>query len=516
MVLFLPENNLKTSLQGLGLSGPIKNMEIKPSLKEFRKLAKRNNLIVLSHKFRFDWITPLSVYYGLAKTIKGENFLLESIEGQEKICRFSFLGFMPICTFRNKGRKIYIRKKKTINFETKKDPLFELKKLMGQFRVAPKENLRFFGGFVGYLGYDAVRFFEPIGESLPDSVRADDSHFILPKFLVIFDHLKRQIEVLSFVILKGRRNLAAVYAKEKRIIEKLYKQITTPYKLPDLSFSSSKVKVRSNFKKKDFLAAVKKAKKYIKEGEIIQTVLSQRFSLDFKADPFTVYRYLRILNPSAYMFYLNFGGTKLAGASPEMLLRCEHDELITRPIAGTRKRGKDEAEDDRLQKSLLADPKERAEHLMLVDLARNDLGRVAQKVSVNLPIFMEVEKFSHVMHIVSEVRAALNKKENIFSSLVSCFPAGTVSGAPKVRAMQIINELEPDKRGIYAGSVGYFSFTKSLDTCIIIRTIVFKNKKAYVQAGAGIVADSVPENEYKETENKAKAQILAIKLATTS
>ena len=213
------------------------------------------------------------------------------------------------------------------------------------------------------------------------------------------------------------------------------------------------------------------------------------------------------------MFYLNFGKTKIAGSSPEMLLRCEHDELTTRPIAGTRKRGKDAAEDKRLEKSLLNDPKEKAEHIMLVDLARNDLGRIAEKATVNLSTFMSVEKFSHVMHIVSEVRAKLNRKENIFSSLISCFPAGTVSGAPKVRAMQIINELESEKRGIYAGAVGYFSFTKSLDTCIIIRTIVFKGNKAYIQAGAGIVADSVPENEYKETISKAKAQMLALKMA---
>ena len=488
-------------------------MEIKPTLTEFKRLAKRNNLIVLSHKFFSDWVTPLSVYYGLSKAMKGESFLLESIEGQEKICRFSFLGFMPLCTFRSKGKKIYIQQGKKNVFETKKDPLYELKKLIAQFKVAPKENLRFFGGFVGYLGYDSVRFFEPVGENLPDLVGSDDAHFVLPKFLVIFDHLKRQIEVLSFVVLKDKKNLGPTYAKEKKIIEKVCKQITTPYELPELLFSSSKTKVKSNFKKKDFLAAVKKAKKYIKEGEIIQTVLSQRFSVDFKSDPFTVYRYLRILNPSPYMFYLNFGDVKLAGASPEMLLRCENDELITRPIAGTRKRGKGEKEDSKLEKDLLADPKERSEHIMLVDLARNDLGRVARSATVNIPIFMEVERFSHVMHIVSEVRAALDKKEDTFSSLISCFPAGTVSGAPKVRAMQIINELEPDKRGIYAGSVGYFSFTKSLDTCIIIRTIVFRKDMAYVQAGAGIVADSVPENEYKEIVNKAKAQILAIKLA---
>jgi len=488
-------------------------MKISPSLEKFKKLTKKNNLIVFSYKFFSDWLTPLSIYHGLAKTIKGEKFLLESIEGEEKICRFSFLGFAPICSFRSKGRKIYIKKKRLKSFETKKDPLFELKKLMSSFKAAPKENLRFFGGFVGYLGYDTVRFYEPIGKNLGDSLKTDDIHCILPKFLIIFDHLKGQVEILSFVTLGSKSNYGDIYSKEKKIIEKIYRKITAPHKLPDLLFEVSKVKVKSNFKKRNFIAAVKKIKQHIKEGDVIQTVISQRFSLEFKKNPFTVYRYLRTLNPSPYMFYLDLGDLKIAGSSPEMLLRCEKGELITRPIAGTRKRGKDEKEDNRLEKDLLSDPKEKAEHIMLVDLARNDLGRTAKKTTVSTPIFMKVEKFSHVMHIVSEVRAQLEKGEDIFSSLISCFPAGTVSGAPKVKAMQIINELEPQRRGIYAGSVGYFSFTKNLDTCIIIRTIVFKNNKAYVQAGAGIVADSVPENEYQETINKAEAQILALRLA---
>ena len=490
--------------------------KINPSLGQFRKLSKKNNLIVLSCKFFSDSVTPLSVYHSLEKSIKGESFLLESVEGQEKICRFSFLGFKPLVSFRNKGKRIYIKIRKTRSFLTKEDPCLELKKLMSCYRVAPKENLRFFGGFVGYLGYDVVRFYEPIGKDLSDSLGTDDSYFILPKFLVIFDHLKKQIEVLSFISLDAKTEIDKLYARERKTLIGICKKITSLHRLPDLLFKPSKLKMDSNFKKKDFLSAVKKAKKYIKEGEIIQTVISQRFFTKFKDDPFTVYRYLRMLNPSPYMFYLNFGQTKIAGSSPEMLLRCEHDELITRPIAGTRKRGKDEAEDKKLKKSLLNDPKEKAEHIMLVDLARNDLGRIAEKATVNVSTFMDVELFSHVMHIVSEVRAKLSSKENIFSSLISCFPAGTVSGAPKVRAMQIVNELEPEKRGIYAGSVGYFSFTRSLDTCIIIRTIVFKGNKAYVQAGAGIVADSVPDSEYKETVSKAKAQMLALEFAVGS
>ena len=491
-------------------------MEISPFLKEFKKLSKNNNLIVFSCKFSSDALTPISIYHNLDKTIKGDNFLLESLEGEEKICRFSFLGFEPICSFKSKGKKIYFKGSKIQSFLAKKDPCDELKKILNRYRVAPKENLRFFGGFVGYLGYDVVKFYEPVGKDLPDSLGTYDSYFVLPKFLIIFDHLMRQVEVLSFVALKRKTKLEEVYRKERNTLEQLCKKITGFGKLPELSFNSSELKIKANFKKKDFLAAVKKIKKYIKEGEVIQTVLSQRFSTEFAVDPFIVYRYLRVLNPSPYMFYLNFGKTKIVGASPEMLLRCEHGELTTRPIAGTRKRGKDKAEDLRLEKSLLNDPKEKAEHIMLVDLARNDLGRIAKKGTVRISTFMGVEKFSHVMHIVSEVRAKLNRKEDIFSSLISCFPAGTVSGAPKVRAMQIINELEPQRRGIYAGSIGYFSFTKSLDTCIIIRTIVFKDKKAYIQAGAGIVADSVPENEYKETVNKAEAQMAALRLAAGS
>lgn len=488
-------------------------MNIYPNLKKFKELAKKNNLIVLSHKFYSDRLTPPSIYHGLKKKIPGESFLLESVEGVEKICRFSFLGFEPIYTFKSKAKKIYCKNKTLRQFSTKKDPLYEIKKIMESFKVAPKESLRFFGGFVGYLGYDMVRFFEPIGKKLPDKLNSYDSYFILPKFLIIFDHLSHQVEVLSFVSIESKKKISSIYAKEKTVLDELCKSINSCAKLPELKFSSKKLGMKSNFKKKDFLKAVSSARDYIKTGENIQVVLSQRFSLDFKSDPFTAYRYLRALNPSPYMFYLNFNDCVLAGSSPEMLLRCEKGLLTTHPIAGTRKRGANERQDRFLEKDLLKDPKEKAEHIMLVDLARNDLGRIAKKKSVTLPRFMTVERFSHVMHIVTEVNAKLSKKEDIFSAIISCFPAGTVSGAPKVRAMQIINELEKESRGVYAGSVGYFSFTNSLDTCITIRTIVFKKGKAYIQAGAGIVNDSKPSREYQETISKAKAQVLALQYA---
>jgi len=491
-------------------------MRVSPSIKEFlRAKNKRDiNLFVFSTKFFSDYLSPLSVYATLRKIFKEESFLLESVEGEEKISRYSFLGFKPLMVFKSKERNIYIKREGNFSkFVTSTDPLEEIKKIMSKFKIWPKKNLRFFGGFVGYLGYDFVRFLEPIGEKLPDDINTPDSYFILPKFLIIFDHLKKEVEILSF--LHYEKKLASfLYEREKKLLEKIFKSITNPYNLKPLNIEKkASLHFVSNIRKKEFLEKVEKARRYIKEGEIIQTVFSQRFKTFFKKDPLLVYRYLRLLNPSPYMYYLDFKDLKIVGASPEMLLRCEEKILVTRPIAGTRRRGKDEEEDRKLEKELLSDPKERAEHIMLVDLARNDLGRVAKKESVKVPAFMKIEKFSHVMHIVSEVQATLDKKYDMFDALKACFPAGTVSGAPKVRAMQIINELEPHKRGIYAGCVGYFSFTDSLDTCIIIRTIIFRKKYAYVQAGAGIVFDSKKEREYQETVNKAKAQFLALRLA---
>ena len=503
-------------------------MDIKPSLKSFLKYSRRHNLIVFSSKLYCDYLTPVSIYYSIRKLVNKESFLLESVEGQEKVSRFSFIGSGALVTFKSKREKIYIRKgAESRRFNTKEGPLSELKKLMSRFSLWPRENARFFGGFVGYMGYDVIHFYEPVGERLIDDIGAPDSYFVLPKTLIIFDHIKKQIEVLSFLLLEDKENLVSLYHREKSAVKSLIDTILIPLKIKPLSVSplenghknierGRKIKVAAHFREKDFIDSVRKAKRYIKNGEIIQAVLSQRFSIEFKDDPFLAYRYLRIINPSPYMYYLSFRDVKIAGSSPEMLLRCEDGCLITRPIAGTRRRGVSEEEDKLLANELISDVKERAEHIMLVDLGRNDLGRAAKKGTVKVPIFMDIEKFSHVMHIVSEVRGLLDDKSDIFSALRGCFPAGTVSGAPKVRAMQIINELEPYARGIYAGCIGYFSFTNSLDTCIIIRTIVFRNSRAYVQAGAGIVADSRPKREYKEIVNKAGAQILALKLALSN
>ncbi|MCM8823259.1 MAG: anthranilate synthase component I [Candidatus Omnitrophica bacterium] len=497
-------------------------MEVIPCLKDFLKVSSKKNLIVFSYKFFCDYLTPLSIYSRIKKIYKEDTFLLESVEGEEKISRFSFIGFQPLAIFKSKDRNIYINiDKEKKEFITNYHPLYELKKFMSNFRIWPKENIRFFGGFVGYLGYDVIKFYEPVG-NLKKEDDYFDSYFILPRFLIIFDHLKKQIELLSFLYLKEKDNLVYRHRKEVEEIKKVINYIIVPQNLPLLYIPSSereinsllrKISFKSNFKKKDFISAVVKAKDYINQGEAIQIVLSQRFQLPFTGDPFLVYRYLRLLNPSPYMFYLNFTDIDIVGSSPEMLLRCEKRLLITRPIAGTRRRGNTEDEDLALENELLDDPKERAEHTMLVDLGRNDLGRVAEKGTVKVPIFMKIERFSHVMHIVSEVQGMLDKRKDMFDALCSCFPAGTVTGAPKVRAMQIINELEPSSRGIYAGCIGYFSFTNSLDTCIIIRTLIFKDNYAYIQAGAGIVVDSKPQNEYKETINKAKAQLIALILA---
>lgn len=485
-------------------------MLIHPTLNKAKVLARKYNAIILQHSFLCDWLEPVSLYHKLKSKFKGESFLLESVEGEERVCRYSFLGFMPREVIKIQGEKVYLNRKK---FKSHNKPLYELKKVLKKYQVYSPHKFRFSGGLVGYLGYDAIRHYEPVGEELPPSLGCDDAYFILPKLLIVFDHTKREVEVLYLYCFDKFK--AGAYLKEIDDFKKIIFKIKSPHSLSPLNFnfSSAKDSFISNFTKKEFEKNVQKAKTYIRQGNIIQVVLSQRLKVSFSGDPFYVYRILRLLNPSPYMFYLNFKEVKIAGSSPEMLIRCENGNLITRPIAGTRKRGKDDLEDEALRKELLSDEKERAEHIMLVDLARNDLGRVSEKGTVKVSSFMRVEKFSHLMHIVSEVKSKLKKGKDIFSALEACFPAGTVVGAPKVRAMQIINELEKDKREIYAGCVGYFSFTNCLDTGIIIRTIVFKNKYAYIQAGAGIVNDSHPEREYLETLNKAKAQLLAVRLA---
>ncbi|MFH0839598.1 MAG: anthranilate synthase component I [Candidatus Omnitrophota bacterium] len=484
-----------------------------PDKQEFIKLSKKGNLIPVYKEIEADLETPVSSFL---KIDEGDySYLLESIEGEENIARFSFLGANPSLVFKSKGRRIEITEnKRTRRFVTSRDPLSEIKKIMKQFKFVKVDGLpRFFGGLVGYLGYDMIRFFEDIPDENPDDLKVPDSVFMLTDTLLIFDHLMHKIKIVSNAHISGNARLA--YDTAVRKIEKISEMLSgKPLKAEKRTKAKKNAKIRSNFTKKGFGRIVEKAKKYIKNGDIIQVVLSQRLSTELGGkDPFNIYRSLRSINPSPYMYYLKFKNMRLIGSSPEIMVRCEDKRIELRPIAGTRPRGKDEAEDIKLQKELLADPKERAEHIMLVDLGRNDVGRVADFTSVNVLELMRIEKYSHVMHIVSDIIGKLSKSKDEFDLIRASFPAGTVTGAPKIRAMEIIDELEPVRRSTYAGCVGYFSFSGNIDTCITIRTILVKDNKAYVQAGAGIVADSKPDKEYQETLNKARALIKAIEEA---
>ncbi|MGE5309330.1 MAG: anthranilate synthase component I [Deltaproteobacteria bacterium] len=491
---------------------------IQPSLKEFLKLSRSANVIPIYKEISGDLDTPVSSYLKFRKD--KYSFLLESVEGQEKIARFSFLGTRPYLVFRSRGRQIEVLRQngaRTITrFTTDTDPLDELKKLMAGFKPASVGGLpRFSGGMVGYLGYDAVRFFERLPDKNPDELAVPDSCFMLTELVLAFDHVDHTIKIISNCILEGKLSLAQkklLYARataricevERELRRSLGKTAARELKKP------RKIKITSNFEKSGFCDIVNKAKNYIKKGDIIQVVPSQRFKTGIRKAPFDIYRDLRSLNPSPYMFFLTLDDTTLIGSSPELLVRCEDGVCRTRPIAGTRRRGRDEREDKALESELLKDTKEKAEHLMLVDLGRNDLGRICKPGTVKVDEFMGVEKYSHVMHLVSDVTGRLDRRFTAYECLKACFPAGTVSGAPKIRAMEIIDELENTRRGVYAGAVGYFSFSGAMDTCIAIRTILVKGGYAYVQAGGGVVADSVPEKEYMETVNKAKALMEAI------
>lgn len=493
-----------------------------PSKKDFIAKAEQGNLIPVYKEILADMETPVSAFM---KINTGDySYLLESVEGGEKIGRYSFLGSDPSLVFKSKGLNIeVVENKHTSKFKTTSDPLIELKKILARYKFVPVKGLpRFCGGLVGYFSYDMVRFFEELPDNNPDDLDLDDSVFVLTDTILIFDRVSHTIKVVSNAHVTGSASRA--YEEALKKIEKLIKQLrSTPvphYKQRFLEADNlktqktSSLKVDSNFTKKEFEGIVCKAKKYIRAGDIVQTVLSQRFQTKLKCPAFDIYRTLRSINPSPYMYYLKFKELDIIGSSPEIMVRCEDRKVEVRPIAGTRPRGRDESEDIYLAKDLLKDPKERAEHIMLVDLGRNDIGRVCDYGTVKVPELMVIEKYSHVMHIVSDTTGRLKKDKDVFDVIRATFPAGTVSGAPKIRAMEIIDELEKTRRGPYAGCVGYFSFSGNLDTCITIRTVVVKDNKAYVQAGAGIVADSVPAAEYTETKNKARGMIKAIEIAS--
>ncbi len=486
-----------------------------PSKDEFIRLAGKGNLIPVYKEILADFETPLSVFTKMDRG--GCSFLLESIEGGERIARYSFLGSDPSLVFSCRGKNIEIRRGKvTKRFVTARDPIDELKGILSAYKFVNVSGLpRFCGGLVGFFGYGMVNFIERLPDRKPDDLKVPDSVFMLTDSLIIFDHVDHKIKVVVNAHVDDDAVKAYDKAVEKIefIVRRFRESVGSKRSKVVLKKRPAPSNVRSNLTREEFETAVTKAKEYIRKGDIIQTVLSQRLEVPVHSEPFEIYRALRSINPSPYMYYFRFDGFSIVGSSPEIMVRCEDGNVELRPIAGTRPRGSTPDEDDRLAKELLDDPKERAEHIMLVDLGRNDIGRVCEYNSVKVPELMVIEKYSHVMHIVSDVSGTLRKDKDVFDVMRASFPAGTVSGAPKVRAMEIIDELEKTRRGPYAGAVGYFSFSGNLDTCITIRTILIKDKKAYIQAGAGIVADSVPATEYQETLNKAKALLRAIEMA---
>lgn len=492
-----------------------------PTFDEFLKYARRGNVIPVYQEILADFETPLSAYLKLEG--RGPAYLLESVEGAQRLGRYSFLGSQPAQMVESRGRQMWLRTGRTSRqWTTLTDPMEELKTLMASYRAAPMPGLpRFSGGWVGYTGYDWARLLEPVGPAKPDRLGVPDSVWFLSDSVVIFDHVERTLKVVVNAMVPAgpaatlRQQARRAYAKAVSRIEGMIRQLRRPlwYAPPQARRFLQPSRPRSNMSRAQFLSAVRQAKKAIGQGEAIQIVLSQRFQVPVACPPFEIYRALRSLNPSPYMFYLNLGSFTLAGSSPEILVRCEEGEVEVRPIAGTRPRGKTPLADRRIEADLRRDPKERAEHLMLVDLGRNDVGRVSEYGSVQVGDLMQVERYSHVMHLVSGVTGKLKKGLDAFDVFRTAFPAGTVTGAPKVRAMQIINTLEPDSRGPYAGAVGYVGWTGNLDTCIAIRTVLCKGNTAYVQAGAGIVADSVPQQEFQEIRNKAAGMLEAIWLA---
>ena len=501
------------------------------SYEEFRALAENANVIPLYKNILCDTETPVSA---LLKLKKKPALLLESVVGGEKWARYSFICIDPSMTITGRGKKIGISKGRDRVSVTADDPLTIVKEILGQFRpIEVPELPRFSGGFVGYLAYDVVRAFEQLPYRKKSEVDVPDTLLMLFDTILIFDNLKQTLSILTNVhtgadiTLRGKvlfsskkkSDLKALYREAGNKIERvaIALQKTCVMKAPlampqgiELMPRPEATSFKSSFKKPDFLAAVDKAREYVHAGDVVQVVISQRFERPSTVHPFTVYRALRVINPSPYMFYFDIGDAHIVGSSPEILVRLEGGKVTVRPIAGTRKRGKTEGEDKALEEDMKKDPKEVAEHIMLVDLGRNDVGRVAEIGSVKVTDLMVTEFYSHVMHLVSNVEGTLKKGCDAFDVFRACFPAGTVSGAPKVRAMEIIEELEPTKRGVYAGSVGYFGYSGNMDTCIAIRTLVIKDGKVYFQTGAGIVADSVPENEYWESVNKAMEMMTAV------
>ena len=486
-----------------------------PTFNEFKELSKKGNVVPVYRQLFADTLTPVSAFQKVSDTDYA--FLLESADGGEKIAKYSTIGSNPFAGFKCKGSNVEIFNKEGITHIETTDPFKVLEQQISKFSPVRVNGLPdFFGGAVGYTSYDSVRYVETLPDSTVDDLNLPDMYFMFYDETIVFDHLNKTIKVVCAAHI-DERDIQEIYEDTVNKIDNVTNKLRTPVMTlsDDITEKGElSLKFSSNFKKSDFLQAVETCKEYIRAGDIIQAVLSQRLQTEINAKPINIYRTLRVINPSPYMFYIKMKDLELIGSSPEVMVKVDDGNINVRPIAGTRKRGSTTEEDELLAKELLSDPKELAEHIMLLDLGRNDVGSVSQYDSVSIDEKMVIEKYSHVMHITSSVSGKLRSDKNAFDGLRACLPAGTLSGAPKVRAMEIIDELEQTRRGPYGGAVGYINFSGDINTCITIRTIVLKNgKDAYIQAGAGIVADSIPEMEYQETLNKAKGLLRAIEVA---
>src|ERR1700682_6004596 len=489
---------------------------IQPDFREFQRLAKQGNLIPVYDVFSADLLTPVSAYLRIAQGAR-YSFLLESVEGGEKIARYTFAGAHPEEVFRYAGGACVLESRDRMVWE-ERDPISFLRERIERFRPVRLPGLPpLVAGAIGYFSYDMVRLIERLPKRLRDEIGLYDAMLMFYHGILAFDHVQHRLWIVRNVFTEGKGTLRGKYDAAVREIKRTRALLQQPAAAEQSRGRPKKklrpLKVTSNFRKSEYLAAVRKAKSYIRAGDIFQVVIRQRFSTKVQAEPFEIYRELRALNPSPYLFYLHMNDVHVVGSSPEMLVKVQGREVFYRPIAGTLPRGRDEAEDRQFEQQMLASEKERAEHVMLVDLGRNDLGRVCEYGSVKVEQLMSVEKFSPVMHLVCSLRGCLREDVDCFDALMACFPAGTVSGAPKVRAMEIIEELERTRRGIYAGGVLYMDFAGNLDSCIALRTMVIKNGVAHVQAGGGIVADSTPAGEYQETLNKSRALLTALETA---
>jgi len=495
-----------------------------PTFPEFRRLARQGNVVPVYRTIVADLLSPVSAFLKIAPQPatgrRGESatrrysFLLESVEGGERVGRYTFFGADPFQVISCRGDRITV----TRGAERREESgniFAALRRAAARYRSVTLPGLPpFTGGAVGYLSYEVVRLLEKLPPRVPPDVELDDAAFMYYSSLLAFDHVQHRLFLIANVLTEeGRGSLRAKYDAAVRQLDRLERQLQAPLRSPRPARPRGPLRVRANMTRAQYEAMVERCKEYIRAGDIFQVVVSQRLKAPQRVPPFEVYRALRVVNPSPYMYFLGMGDSTILGSSPEMLVKVSGRDVEYRPIAGTRPRGKTEEEDRRLEAELRSDEKERAEHIMLVDLGRNDIGRVSEFSTVRPREIMFVERYSHVMHLVSSITGRLRDDADSYAALAACFPAGTLTGAPKVRAMEIIDELEPTRRGLYGGSVLYLDFSGNLNSCIVIRTVLVKDQRAYLQAGAGIVADSVPAREYEECINKAKAVLKAIELA---